>query len=233
MANPTYLALVNKVLQRLRENTVSALTGSTYALLLGEFLNMSKTDVEAAWTWHQLRQTKTIAVLGDSSTVRYSLTGAGTQFKVLSAWNTTTKAQLIQKSEAEMDALAARVPAAQVPASQITYFCFRQPDGSGDTQVDIYPAATQAQTLSFNLYIPQADLANDGDQMSVPWKPVVEMTYAMAIAERGEDGGIPSQVQDARAKRILSDAIYDDMAITGDDEQQFSAQAPVGTISDW
>lgn len=228
MANPTYKALVNKVLLRLRETQATTVADNDYTSLIGEFLNMTKTDIEASWTWRVNRTTISVAVLGDSSTVTYTLVGAGNQFKLISDWNTTVKVPLIMKSEAEMDQLKNVVPATTVPASQITNYCFRGVDSNGDAKIEIYPAATQAQTLVFRLYVPQADLVNDTDTLNIPFKPVVEGTYAMAIAERGEDGGLPSAIQDARAKRLLSDAIADDMALTGDDEQEATAQMPVG-----
>lgn len=228
MANPTFLAIVNKVLGRLRENTVASVSSSAYATMIGEFVNMVKTDIEAAWTWRALRTTISVTTAADSTTTSYTLTGSGNQFKAISVWNTTNKYAMVQKSQAEMDRLQAMVPATQVPQAQIRYFCYRGVDTNGDTKIDIYPAPTAAQVIQFNLYIPQADLSADTDTLTIPSKPVIESAWALAVAERGEDGGVPSQVQDARAKQILADAIYDDQSLVGDDEKQFSAEAPQG-----
>jgi hypothetical protein len=46
----TYLQLVNKVLTRLREDTVSTVSQNTYSALVGEFVNDAKRLVEDAWT---------------------------------------------------------------------------------------------------------------------------------------------------------------------------------------
>ena len=54
----TYLEAVNKVLRRLRENTVSSVDETIYSRLIGEFVNDANHMVEDAWDWSNLRETK-------------------------------------------------------------------------------------------------------------------------------------------------------------------------------
>ena len=47
----TYLNVVNNVLKRLRERTVSTVGESTYSTLIATLVNDAKESVEAAWNW--------------------------------------------------------------------------------------------------------------------------------------------------------------------------------------
>ena len=53
----TYLNLVNNVLRRLREDTVTTVTNNTYSTMVGDFVNDAKEIVESAWDWSALRTT--------------------------------------------------------------------------------------------------------------------------------------------------------------------------------
>lgn len=223
MALPTFVTLINKVLKRLRETTVNSVADSDYAALIGEFVNIVKRETEEDWQWRSLRTTIDIAILADSATVLYSLVGSGERFEPISVWNLTLKAEMEYKSNREIDQLKASNFGLGLTSAQTMYYTFRGLDASGDTQVEVWPPATAAQTVRFNCYIPQDDLVNDTDTMKVPQRPVVEGAVSLAIAERGEDGGLPSQVQAARAKDALSDAIGADMGQSGDDEQTFQS----------
>ena len=62
-------------------------------------------------------------------------------------------------------------------------------------------------TLRFDIASPQALLAADATKIKVPYHPVVQMAYAMALRERGETGGQSAAEQFAVASSALSDAI--------------------------
>ena len=47
----TYIDLVNGVLRRLRETTVSTVSSNTYSALIGDLINDAKNLVEGAWDW--------------------------------------------------------------------------------------------------------------------------------------------------------------------------------------
>jgi len=70
----TYLELVNDVLARLRETSVSTVTETTYSTLIGKFVNDAKRQIEDAFSWNVLGQTITVTTA--ASTAAYSLTGA-------------------------------------------------------------------------------------------------------------------------------------------------------------
>ena len=75
----TYLDIVNNVLRRLREDTVTTVSANTYSAMVGDFINDAKQLVENAWDWSNLRSTLTITTAADDYT--YSLTGYQDQGK--------------------------------------------------------------------------------------------------------------------------------------------------------
>ena len=76
----TYLELVNAVLRRLRETTVSDVDQNTYSALIGEFVNDAKRYCEDAWDWSPLRTTLTATT--SQGVFNYTLTDSGQRVKV-------------------------------------------------------------------------------------------------------------------------------------------------------
>ena len=97
----TYLELVNDVLVRLRETTVSTVSETTYSSLIGKFVNDAKRQIEDAFSWNVLGQTITVTTV--ASTAAYSLTGAGQKFQVMDVINTTSNVGLTNISFVDMN----------------------------------------------------------------------------------------------------------------------------------
>ena len=55
----TYLQAINDVLIRLREQQITSLDETTYATLIGKFVNDAKRQVEDAYSWNVLTTTLT------------------------------------------------------------------------------------------------------------------------------------------------------------------------------
>ena len=111
----TYLELVNDVLVRLRESTVSTVGETTYSSLIGKFVNDAKRQIEDAFSWNVLGQTITVTTA--ASTPAYSLTGAGQKFQVNDAINTTSDIGLQNISFVRMNRnLNFGTPSTGVPA---------------------------------------------------------------------------------------------------------------------
>ena len=198
----TYLELVNDVLVRLRESTVSTVGETTYSSLIGKFVNDAKRQIEDAYTWNVLNQT--ITVTTSSGTSSYALTGVGQKFRVNDAINTTSVITLDNISVADMNRkLNFGTPSQGIPSE----FCFNGVDGSGDTKIDLFPVPSGVFTLLFDLTIPQANLSADGTTVKVLDYLVTQSAYARALIERGEDGGTASSEAYALFRGMLSDAI--------------------------
>jgi hypothetical protein len=198
----TYLELVNDVLVRLRESTVSTVGETAYSSLIGKFVNDAKRQIEDSYNWNCLAQT--ITVTTTSGTSSYALTGAGQKFRVNDALNTTSLIGLRNIEFVDMNRkLNLATPSQSIPSE----FCFSGVDGNGDTKVDLFPVPSGAFTLLFDLTIPQAALSADGTSVKVLDYLVTQSAYARALIERGEDGGTNSNEAYALFRGMLSDAI--------------------------
>ena len=198
----TYLELVNDVLVRLRETTVSTVSETTYSALIGKFVNDAKRQIEDSYNWNCLAQT--ITVTTTSGTSSYALTGAGQKFRVNDALNTTSLIGLRNIEFVDMNRkLNLGAPSQSIPSE----FCFSGVDGNGDTKVDLFPVPNGTFTLLFDLTIPQANLSADGTSVKVLDYLVTQSAYARALIERGEDGGTNSNEAYALFRGMLSDAI--------------------------
>ena len=63
----TYLELVNDVLVRLRESTVTTVGETTYSSLIGKFVNDAKRQIEDSFNWNVLSTTVTITTVANTS----------------------------------------------------------------------------------------------------------------------------------------------------------------------
>ena len=198
----TYLELVNDVLIRLRETTVSTVSETSYSALIGKFVNDAKRQIEDSYNWNCLNQTITVTTA--SGTSSYSLTGVGQKFRVGEVLNTTSNITLSNIAVADMNRkLNFSTPAQSIPSQ----YCFSGVDGSGDTKVDLFPIPSGVFTLKFDVTVPQANLTSDGTSVKVLDYLVTQSAYARGLIERGEDGGTASNEAYALFRGMLSDAI--------------------------
>ena len=204
----TYLEAVNSVLRRLREREVSSVSESSYSRLVGDFVNDARNEVENAWNWSSLRTTLTLATTAD--VFNYELNGSKNNFNVIDVLNDTTNMFMSYKSGQDFDRLfLTQEPA--VKGSPI-YYNWNGVSNDGDTQVDIYPIPDGVYTIRFNVLVRNTDLVGDGDDIMVPFRPIILLAFAKAVEERGEDGGNSSQYAFGTGMRALADEIAYDAA---------------------
>lgn len=214
----TYLQLVNQVLRRLREGEVASVNQSSYSKLIGDYINESKREVEDAWQWVLLRST--IQVNTVASTFRYTLTGAGNRFRVLSVFNDTEDTQM---RLAPRDWMTKQFNGTTPQSASPDYYDFNG-SSSGEPNVDVYPIPDGVYSLNFDMVIPQADLSDDADTLTVPSWPVMLGAYAKALSERGEDGGFMFAEAVSNYQKALSDAIALDMGNVHHNEHDWFVQ---------
>ena len=198
----TYLEIVNNVMKRLREPTVTSVNDNKYSALIGVLVNDSKREIEDAYDWNALATTLSATTTADI--FNYVLVGSGTRFRVIDVYNDTEDFQLRYAPTHWMNR---QFTTTNPQNASPTYYNFNGVDSNGDTQVDIYPIPDQAYDLRFNLTVPQEDLVADNDRIMVPDHLVAMLTYAKAIAERGEDSGNLSSEAYALYKNSLANAV--------------------------
>lgn len=215
MALPSYLALVNDVLARLREPTVTSVNQNTMSLLVGKFVNDAKRECCDAYDWDAFNTSVTIPTVASQYT-GYSLTGAGTRFKVTNVLDITDYGSLMPST---VDQIERRVFSTASPQNaDPSEYAFNGVDNNGDAQAMFYPIPVGVNNIRFSLIVPETDLINDGDTTKLPKEPIVLIAKAFALIERGEDGGLTSSEAYAIGRKSLADAIAIELARSPENE---------------
>lgn len=202
MAQKTYLEIVNNVLTRLREIPVTSVGDTEYSSLIAVMVNDSKREIENATDWSALR--RDIVVTTASGVSSYSLTGAGTRFRLNDVLNVTSKIEMTETSDMEIQR---NLLLNNVSNNEPSEYNFKGVDTNGDAKVTFYPTPDGVYSIRFNVVVPQDDLVNSADTVSIPAHLIELLTYAKAIAERGEDGGSLFNEVYAQFTVNLADAI--------------------------
>mgnify|MGYP003664665544 CR=1 FL=1 len=198
----TYKQLVNNILIRLREREVDSINENSYSKLVGLFVHDAIEMVESAWNWSNLRDTMTVTT--QEGVFSYALTDFGDKSSVLDVINDTNNHFMTyQTAHWFNNVFLNNSPVEGSP----NYYSFNGLNGSGDTQIDIYPVPDGVYDLHFNVIKRSPNILLDDDTVKVPFLPVQALAYAMALEERGEDGGMSAVSAKALSSIYLSDAI--------------------------
>lgn len=209
MALPTFLSLVNDVLVRLREPTVTTVTENTVSTLVGKFVNDAKRECADAYDWDAFNTSVTVSTAASQYT-GYSLTGVGSRFKVVNVLDTTKYGTLIPTT---VNAIEKRVYSTGSPQNaDPSEYAFSGVDSNGNTQVMFWPIPVGVNSIRFSLIVPENDMSSDSDTTKLPKEPIVLNALARALVERGEDGGLSSSEAYALAKKSLGDLIALELA---------------------
>ena len=212
----TFRGLINEVLIRLREDTISSdwsgdindsTTVSAYQKVIGALVNDAKRHVEERHDWLNLRETVNIATV--NGTKNYNLS-SGQEIKIMDAINNTTGMHLRQVGRTYINTVT--YPSQNT--GEPLYYGFNGSDSSNNLKVDLSPVPTEAHTISFDIIKYQDELATASTVIKVPEKPVILGAWARAIAERGEDGGTQSSIMAIEASEALKQAIILDSGNT-------------------
>jgi len=212
----TYRELINEVLIRLREETIStdwsgAINSSSdisdYEKVIGSLINDAKRSIESYHDWMVLRETKDIATI--IGTKNYNL-ASGQDFKVMDVVNNATGQGLIQVSRVYLN----REKHPTASTGEPMYYGFNGADSSNNLKVDLSPTPNKVETISFDLVKYQDVLTDSTTVLKIPAQPVILGAWARAISERGEDGGTQSAIAAEEASLSLSQAILIDSGHT-------------------
>ena len=227
----TFRELINEVLIRLREDTISSdwsggindssndANISAYQRVIGSLVNDAKSHVESRCDWLALRETFTIATV--ASTMAYTLgdddSGAGSNPRILDVINQATGTHLSQVGNEWLNSRS--FPAADIATGEPYYYALNGTTSVVatrplDINIDLYPLPTEAQDINFNLIKIQPAMTTATEILKVPVDPVILGAWARAIAERGEDGGTQSSLMAQEANESLKQAILLDAGNT-------------------
>jgi len=200
----TYLQMVNEVLARLREPSVSTVIQTTYSIMIGLYINDAKKQVEEAWDWDALTSTITVSV--SPGTTRYTVPGSGTRFKNVEVNNISNGFKHPLRRVGYSDLLNREQMSTTTVSAAPAWYAWYGNNGT-DSIAAIWPNPSATYSLAFNMNVPQVDLSADSDIILVPYEPVVAGAFARALVERGEDGGLSSSEAYGLYRGILADRI--------------------------
>lgn len=197
----TYVQLVNSVLARMRASGVLAVADTTYAQLIGRYVNQAKREVEDAWKWQVLEAEHSFSTATGTST--YVLTNFNNRARINYVHNTTNKGRVLA---VDREFLRRNKNFSDASDRQPAWYLINpQPDG--DLDIEFYPVPDAVYDIIVYGIQPQDDLTNDSDVLSVPEFPVILGAYVLALAERGDDSGMAERRAQADYQSALSDAI--------------------------
>ena len=235
------LTLVNNVLRRLREDTVTSVADNAYAQLIAMWLNDGIREVCEAYDWSSLTHTVNVAVSDGTSEYDLSALVSGGGNVDNSDRATTTDSMLRFDAYGRplcwlFDTSSSDTPNIQLKLltddervrmynldrdeAQVdpSYFSLSlNTDGDG-YRITLYPEPDAARHLRIVFNTPQAELAIDGTDNSteiiVPNAPVEAYVHMVAANERGEEIGEPGNMLERRYINVLGGAI--EAAMTAD-----------------
>jgi hypothetical protein len=215
----TYRELINSVLRRLRESTITsnwsgALNDSTavtdYQKLIGELVNESKREVEDAWNWSNLRGITTVNTSADQRA--YTVTSTTERTRILLAQEQSNGTILQAMSDPYLQ--FTKYPTSAVQKTIPSYYAVTGVSTSDPLQVEFDPVPDATYSITFRTVTPQSDFTTATETLYVPHHPVILGALARAISERGEDGGSMSDMVYGQYQNALADAIQIDAART-------------------
>lgn len=209
----TYLNLVNDVLVRLREPTVSSVNQTAYSALVGQLVKDSVRQVADAYDWNCLRNTLSATTTADI--FNYILIGSGDRFRVVNVINDSENAFMHSKSATEF---TQNFLLGTTQKGSPSDYNFNGVTDDGDTQVDLFPIPDGAYNIRFNIIQPEAEFVVDTDKTKLPKEPIVLGAYARALVERGEDSGLNSSEAYQLARASLGDHIAIESSRYGENE---------------
>lgn len=202
----TYLEIINEVLRRLREDIVTSSTESNYSILIGAFVKQAYIECANAYEWPQFDeiQDASISASDTSFTITTGDSGEGVH-KIHSVYNVTDEFWMRPKSYKYVRDRLSVDTDQQIP----NFYAYGGETADGTTTIHFYPTSNGTYTLRVS-YNRKPDLNNtfsDSTFIKIPEIPIILKAHALAVSERGEDGGQSFSEIDAQANMALGDAI--------------------------
>ncbi len=230
----TYLEVVNSVLKRLRESTVSSVNENAYSALVGEFVNDAKREVEDAYQWSALLDYVDITTSAGISTYFLNDYSTGLRNTAITerarlwidpdenspvAFITTstreTRLRHISPTESILYLQQANNQGVSyIPQEFKIKTVATMASGKWNKQIELSPIPDGSYTVRLFIVNPQTSLSVSSDVLRVPDSPVIQRAYLYCLYERGEELGETLTLTSVKAKESLDTAIALDQQIT-------------------
>ena len=193
-----YLELVNGVLMRLREPTISTVRENQdpVANLAKTFVNDAKRHVENAHGWNATRK------IWEFDTV------AGQASYVLPETSNGARITGVQRDGWHLHQWDLKTIVHGVPTSGLIYrWAWDGTDDEGNISMRFDPIPDEVNKIEVLGWRSLPDLKDDADMLRIPDQPVLYYALALAARERGEVGGQTATELFGMAQQYISDAI--------------------------
>jgi len=207
-----YLAIVNEVMLRLREDEVASVSESSYSRLIGVFVKQALSEVEDARDWNVLRTT--IQVTTGAGDWNYALTNAGTSYNILCVFNDTEDYEVQKAPSATW--MTHNLLGPTTEQNQPGYYDINGVDASGDPIVNFWPIPDGVYNVNFNMKI-KTVLSADTDEVYVDTLPVILKATLLAVDERGDDAGLTIDALQGQFSNALANAAAYDANLNEDE----------------
>lgn len=201
------LEVINKVMVRLREPTATTINESPFAKVVAQFVDQAHREVGDAHPWSEFRQLIDVNVSQGEKTI--GLFGTTKRTRVQYAYNVTENGSPLHHQSREW------IMRQRVIDDQQALPCYWAGNGYtavGLAQIELWASPDASYTLRFDVINPDTDLLTGdvGSDIRIPIEPIILRAQAMALAERGDDGGTTYPLVMQEYQIALNDAIQRD-----------------------
>lgn len=230
----TQLTIVNNVLRRLREDTVTSVADNAYSQLIAMFINDGMREVQEAYDWRMLDSSVHFSTVNGQTEYDLSAT-VDTTGDVVSGGNTTNLDSMLRWDNSTHRPMAFSYDDSnqgegcqmwllqdhargrrqlqdtdQTNEEPVHFSIHQLSDGAG-LGASLWPTPNAVKYIVMTFWTPQAELAIDGTDdntnILVPVAPVEAYAHMTAANERGEEIGEPGNLLERRYTRVLGGAI--------------------------
>lgn len=220
----TFVQIINRVLRRLREDTVVNYNDTAYSTIIGDLVNETIADMQSikGVRWNALLDDHTITT--DGSSRLYSLSSSTSensrdtneQTHILGVYNDTGDHDLQRRSYQDIS----RLKLYTTESADLFWFREKGVDASGYRRVELYPEEA-GQTVVVATYNPHGLIESSSTTVLLPYQVVTAGAYARAVDERGEDGGTAASTAFGLYNKLLGQALIIEMDRETDLEQDW------------
>ncbi len=234
----TYIDLINRVLRRLREDTVVTSTETDYSRVVADIISEIHQECVSEHDWSSMRHEITLALIPSQKAYNLGLTIANggnvpnTQritnndsYVVFDENNAPMAWLFADTSDDQGDQMIMVAPTTMETLHQrdrdLTnelpyHFSYRLHPSNEGLELSVWPLPTVAKTVRLVMWTPSSELVPDGTMdnttLLVPWRPIYLGALMLAQNERGEEIGEPGHLAERRYYKALAKAIEADMA---------------------
>lgn len=198
--------MVNKILTRMRESSVTSINDTEHSSAILRFLNDAKREVEDAFNWTSLQQTLTVATVAGTHTyaIEEGSVYTNQRSRIIDVFNDTTEVRLVA---VPFDFARRQSQTTNNEQAEPVHYAVAGITTTQSLNIRFYQTPDAVYSMEIEALIPEEDLSADAQYTKVPWYPIYLKGLALAIRERGEDEGEQySEIQRAY-QQALGDAV--------------------------